>query len=339
MKKTITALLLSVLLMLGVGSLVGAEGSPSASVSDASAHRGEEVTLTFTLSEKIFAASGGISLEYDSEALSLIGGEWNTPSAEMKPFDKETGKGAFLTGVDVYQGPDIFRAVFLVLDGARIEDTTVEMSLILRDQNDADVYTASASCTVSVLCAHDFSAELAEERYIASAADCTAPASYYYSCTKCGGIGEEKFAVGEPLGHDFEDEYSFDSSLHYNKCRRTGCTVKQNYGEHSGRAATCVSGAFCTVCENVYTDKNASAHDWIFDMTVEPNADEKADGYDLYVCSHDESHTEKRNTVPYIPNKNGLGVGAVVAVTISSAVLIGLGAFLVIKFVILKKKR
>ncbi len=47
-----------------------------------------------------------------------------------------------------------------------------------------------------------FDQEVATERYLASEATCTAPATYYYSCA-CGEKSEETFEHGEALGHDY----------------------------------------------------------------------------------------------------------------------------------------
>ena len=50
-----------------------------------------------------------------------------------------------------------------------------------------------------------FDQQNTQDLYLASAATCTAPASYYYSCT-CGEKGTDTFASGAALGHDFSVE-------------------------------------------------------------------------------------------------------------------------------------
>ena len=84
----------------------------------------------------------------------------------------------------------------------------------------------TATCTAEAVCAtcgkkygalaaHDFTAQVAEDRYLTSAADCEQAAVYYKSCTVCGlsskGMeGEATFTSGNILGHDWgEPEYTW----------------------------------------------------------------------------------------------------------------------------------
>ena len=84
----------------------------------------------------------------------------------------------------------------------------------------------TATCTAEAVCAtcgkkygalaaHDFTAEVAEARYLTSAADCEQAAVYYKSCTVCGlsskGMeGEATFTSGNILGHDWgEPSYTW----------------------------------------------------------------------------------------------------------------------------------
>ena len=84
----------------------------------------------------------------------------------------------------------------------------------------------TATCTAEAVCAtcgkkygalaaHDFTAEVAEARYLTSAADCEKAAVYYKSCRICGlsskGTADEAtFTSGNILGHDWgEPEYTW----------------------------------------------------------------------------------------------------------------------------------
>ena len=49
---------------------------------------------------------------------------------------------------------------------------------------------------------HTFTAKTETEQYLKSAADCSNPALYYYSCA-CGVAGTETFTVGQKLPHDY----------------------------------------------------------------------------------------------------------------------------------------
>ena len=72
--------------------------------------------------------------------------------------------------------------------------------------------------------------ENAEEQYLASAATCTAKATYYKSCSVCGEAGDEIFEYGEPLGHAYgEPEWTWEgytSATATFTCTR-GCGEKQ----------------------------------------------------------------------------------------------------------------
>ena len=52
--------------------------------------------------------------------------------------------------------------------------------------------------------AHAFNQEVASSGYLASAATCTEPAEYYYSCV-CGAKGTSTFVSGNPLGHSLTE--------------------------------------------------------------------------------------------------------------------------------------
>ena len=84
----------------------------------------------------------------------------------------------------------------------------------------------TATCTAEAVCAtcgkkygalaaHDFTAEVAEARYLTSAADCEKAAVYYKSCRICGlsskGTADEAtFTSGNILGHDWgEPSYTW----------------------------------------------------------------------------------------------------------------------------------
>ena len=72
---------------------------------------------------------------------------------------------------------------------------------------------------------HIYDQQIVSETYLASPATCTESAKYYYSCT-CGEAGEEIFADGEPLGHDYQEKriepgYSHEGAMQQ-ACTRCG---------------------------------------------------------------------------------------------------------------------
>jgi len=114
---------------------------------------------------------------------------------------------------------------------------------------------AKAVCSVcgqkyGQLAAHDFTAEVAEEKYLKSAATCTEKATYYKSCTVCGEKGTETFEVGNILGHDWGEWQSNGNDTHSRICtRNSGHKETVNC---SGGTATCQAKAVCAVCRHEY---------------------------------------------------------------------------------------
>jgi len=126
--------------------------------------------------------------------------------------------------------------------------------------------TARAVCAVcggeySELLAHDFTAEIAEAKYLKSAATCTEKAVYYKSCTVCGlsskgTANEATFFSSNVLDHDWGTwTQNSDEKTHTRICKRdTSHTETENC--HGG-TATCTAKAVCTVCGGEYGEMAA----------------------------------------------------------------------------------
>ncbi len=137
---------------------------------------------------------------------------------------------------------------------------------------DGTCFGGTATCTERAICdvcggaygdlaAHDFTAEGAEEKYLKSEATCTEPAVYYKSCKACGLTSEDTeqedtFQYGNPLGHDYDTEWSQDETHHWYVCKR--CQDVAELEEHTAsgwitdKAATAKADGErhkeCTVC-------------------------------------------------------------------------------------------
>ena len=61
---------------------------------------------------------------------------------------------------------------------------------------------------------HTFDKQVANEKYLASAATCTEAAKYYYSCS-CGEKGTQTFTSGNALGHSYSSEWTTDENYHW----------------------------------------------------------------------------------------------------------------------------
>ena len=153
-------------------------------------------------------------------------------------------------------------------DGTHTRNCTKDSS----HTEDGTCSGGTATCTERAICdvcggaygdlaAHDFTAEVAEENYLKSEATCTEPAVYYKSCKACGLTSEgteqeDIFQYGNPLGHDYDTEWSQDETHHWYVCKR--CQDVAELEEHTAsgwitdKAATAKADGErhkeCTVC-------------------------------------------------------------------------------------------
>ena len=78
--------------------------------------------------------------------------------------------------------------------------------------------------------AHTYDQKVVSDNYLASAATCTAPAEYYYSCV-CGAKGTQTFTSGTAANHTAGSEWKSDETGHWNECNV--CGEKVNEADHS----------------------------------------------------------------------------------------------------------
>ncbi|MBP5489695.1 MAG: hypothetical protein J6Y10_03745 [Lachnospiraceae bacterium] len=92
---------------------------------------------------------------------------------------------------------------------------------------------------------HSFDQELADAKYLKTAATCTKPAVYYKSCSACGEKGTETFESGSPLDHDYQEVA--------NTAKEATCT---DNGKETDRK--------CILCGDTITGKTITAkgHVW-----------------------------------------------------------------------------
>ena len=90
--------------------------------------------------------------------------------------------------------------------------------------------TSIASVTIKGAHTHVFDQKNTDAKYLASAASCTAKATYYYSCT-CGEKGTATFESGETLPHTASTVWSKDETNHWHVC--TVCNVEMDKAAHT----------------------------------------------------------------------------------------------------------
>ncbi len=166
---------------------------------------------------------------------------------------------------------------------------------------------------------HTFDKQVANEKYLASAATCTESAKYYYSCS-CGEKGTETFTYGVAKGHTEVIDRAkaatcTDSGLtegkHCSVCNTV--LVKQNVVPAKGhtevidkaKAATCIEtglteGKHCSVCNKILIKQEiipAKGHTEVIDKAKAATCTETGltEGKHCSVCN---TVLVKQNIVP-----------------------------------------
>ena len=171
----------------------------------------------------------------------------------------------------------------------------------------------TATCTERAICdvcggaygdlaTHDFTAEVAEEKYLKSEATCTEAAVYYKSCKACGLASEDTFQYGEPLGHDYGAWTSNGDGTHTRICTKDSSHTED--GTCSGGTATCTERAICGVCGGAYGE--LAAHDFTAEVAEEKYLKSEATCTEAAVyyksckaCGLTSEGTEQEDTFQY----------------------------------------
>ena len=177
---------------------------------------------------------------------------------------------------------------------------------------------------------HVFEQKKTSEKYLKSAATCTKPAVYYYSC-KCGEYTKnETFKSGQALGHSWDqgtvmkEATEEEEGVKNYHCTRTGCSatktetipktahthsyaIKATDGKFLKSAATCTKPAVyyysckCGEYTTTRTFENGQAlgHSWD-QGTVTKEATEEEEGVKTYHCTRTGCNATKTETIPKI---------------------------------------
>ncbi len=134
-----------------------------------------------------------------------------------------------------------------------------------------DCHGGKATCTAKAICedcgkaygemtAHTFTAKTVSEKYLKSAATCTAKAVYYTSCADCGlsskgTKNEAMFEYGNALGHKYGKWVSNGDGTHTRVCANDNKHTETK-ACHGGKA-TCTAKAICEDCGKAYGEMTA----------------------------------------------------------------------------------
>ena len=164
---------------------------------------------------------------------------------------------------------------------------------------------------------HKFTAEIAAEKYLATAATCTEKAKYYYSCS-CGKKGSETFEYGETLNHSFTNYVSDNNATctkdgtktaKCDRCNETdtvndaGSKLNHSFTNYiSDNNATCTKDgtktAKCDRCNatDTVTDIDSKLGHEFTNYVSDNNATYEKDGTKTAHCNH--KGCAATNTVP-----------------------------------------
>ena len=126
---------------------------------------------------------------------------------------------------------------------------------------------------------HSFTLQVADDRYLASAATCTSAAVYYTSC-KCGAAGTDTFESGSPAPHSFTNYVSDNNAT---------CT------EDGTKTATC---DVCGVAKDTIKDTGSAetkGHTWD-DGVITKAATADSEGEKLFTCK--DCQATKTESIP-----------------------------------------
>ena len=235
MKKIITACL-CVLLVAALAITAFAAGvSFSGSASKASLQRGEEVTLSFSVSASEKANSYGLMLEFDSAVFELVGGECTVPGTLVSSFNN--GFAFMFQNPTAYSGA-IGTVTLKVKDDAPIAAATVKGNASVKNGSDT-VAAEGCSIALEVVCAHSFGAwtkvdadkhertctkcgkpETAAHKWDngveTTPATCQAPGEMTYTCDDCGAT---KTSPIDQKDHEYGEWTKIDDATHGRTCK------------------------------------------------------------------------------------------------------------------------
>ena len=238
--------------------------------SDSAGYNGNSaITLRLTDGLTLTAAAGSAA-SYPAESITLTGQD-GLDKSNLQFQYRSTGESAWSDGMPSAAGTYELRCYLPGTDNYE-RTYSAPVTVTVHEHNWSDTWSSDGSChwhecTVAGCpitdnsqkdgyAVHSYDQQVVSDTYLASAANCTAPAKYYYSCV-CGAKGTETFENGDALGHKWGSWRSNGDDTHTRTCSTCGDTESQNC---SGGEATCMATAVCAVCGQPYGEKDPTNH-------------------------------------------------------------------------------
>ena len=160
--------------------------------------------------------------------------------------------------------------------------------------------------------------------------DLKASVAAHYFCTACNTYFTEEMEkttlealTGELPAHSYGAEWLFDGENHWHVC---SCGKTSEAATHSGGTATCEAKAKCSTCQAEYGE--LAEHTFINDKCecgkVDPSASKPVED------DSDQDVSAKDN--------GGVSTGVIIGIILGSVAIVGVGALLIFRFVIKKKR-
>lgn len=261
MKKTLSILLVAILIATSLVTVAFAAGTASVYGNAKTVHAGEEVTISFSISQATFSVYE-MQVSYDSSVLTLVSLD-NGSFSGLFQSNIANGKVAFAAGGNITGSGVLFTAKFRVAADAAPGTYPVILNVgYVADETLEDLTVSASNGSVTVECQHVWNSGV-----VTTEPTCTEPGVKTYTCTLCGETKTESIAAtghawdngvvtteptctesgvktytcancGETrneaipaLGHNWTTEWSYDEEHHWHTCTRCGENC-EHFGEH-----------------------------------------------------------------------------------------------------------
>lgn len=254
--RRISTLLTIILLAMALSMTAFASASISLNASKTTINTGDKVTITVAANVDA-CTQGSIEVSYDSKVFTMVSGECNIGTADIKYFDAKAGDGGFAFEKEASISGTAFTFTLQAKEDAKPGDSNVTVKF------KANADSATRSISIKIACVHKYDNDCDTTCNTCNAtreakhawdkgtetkkATCTAEGEKTYTCTACN---EKKTETVAKLAHTYTNacddacnacnakrsvqhswkEY-YDATHHWETC--TVCGAKQNHAKHN----------------------------------------------------------------------------------------------------------